>query len=305
MAHLVPEDEEGLRDRRLRDRGVPDDDALGGAEAGDVRVDRVVLRARVHREHLLGRDGLSGADGDPLDRARELRVRGGERLEPEEEGIDHERRDEEQEDEDRQEREPEPQPPAPRALAQDRVEKPDERDRDDEGDEKALGLVPEPRAPALDRLIVETREMLAVGGGGQFEQGLRGEEERYEDGRLPEAAPTRGLGAVAEPRAEAGPDDRDEDEDAPEERHEMEAVAGAGVGDGLLALLGRERVRRRCGRRRPHRRDRRRRRRRLRGQGRGHGHRRQRTGEHAGRHQRKLYSAHRVARAVIVSFRSR
>jgi len=74
VAHLVGEDEADLAGRAAGDGGVPDDDALGRSEAGDVGVELSGLDAGLHQEHALGRDGDSSAYYDLLQSIDQRRV---------------------------------------------------------------------------------------------------------------------------------------------------------------------------------------------------------------------------------------
>ena len=66
VAHLMAEDEGDLVRGALGDGGVPDDDALGGAEAGDIGVEGGDLVGGFHEEHAVGRDVDALAAGDDL-----------------------------------------------------------------------------------------------------------------------------------------------------------------------------------------------------------------------------------------------
>src|SRR4029453_226195 len=83
-----------------------------------------------------------------------------ERGKVEEQRIDDDRRDEDHEYDDRQRRQPEPEPPAAGAAAQDPVQHPHDRHEDRERDQVRLDPVPEPRAPALNGLVVPNRKMV-------------------------------------------------------------------------------------------------------------------------------------------------
>ena len=64
MAAFVAEDEEDFVLREAVDGGVPENKALGGADAGHVGIDSVGLPAGFHQEHAAGRDVGSDAGDD-------------------------------------------------------------------------------------------------------------------------------------------------------------------------------------------------------------------------------------------------
>ena len=80
MAHFVAKIREHFIGSFLCQGGVPNDDALGGAEAvdGSVGGDRFV--AGLHPEHTLGSNSLAGAAGDALELGDEPRRFGGKRF---------------------------------------------------------------------------------------------------------------------------------------------------------------------------------------------------------------------------------
>ena len=88
MSHLVSEDEEGLRDRGFGDGVVPDDDALGGAKAGDVGVQASLFGAGVHHEHAVGGNIHAAAMDDFLHLLNQDGLSAGERFEGVKQRID-------------------------------------------------------------------------------------------------------------------------------------------------------------------------------------------------------------------------
>src|SRR5260370_26314471 len=95
----------------LSERGVPNDDGLGGAEAVDGGVGGDGFVAGLHPEHAVGRNFLAGAAGDALEFGDELRGLGGEGFVFIEERVDHVGRDENTEQKERQGEGPEKKPP--------------------------------------------------------------------------------------------------------------------------------------------------------------------------------------------------
>src|SRR6202008_452114 len=110
---------------------IPDEDALGGAEAVDGSVGGDGLVAGVHPEHALRWNFLAGAAGDALELGDELGSFGRERFVFIEEGIDHIGRYKDAEQQEWQRNDPEIEPPAARALTNDGVENPREQAADD------------------------------------------------------------------------------------------------------------------------------------------------------------------------------
>src|ERR1700674_111304 len=124
MAHFVAEIRDDFVGSFLRDGGVPDYDALGGAETADVGVGGNGFVAGHHPEHALGRNFLAGAAGDVLEPGNELRGLARERLEFVEHRLDGVRRNENDEQKNGKRDEPEIKPPATQALADDGIENP-------------------------------------------------------------------------------------------------------------------------------------------------------------------------------------
>ena len=66
MAHLVRHDEEDLVGVELGENGVPEDDALGVEETGDVGVDRLGVDALVDLEDTTALDSGTLGEGEDL-----------------------------------------------------------------------------------------------------------------------------------------------------------------------------------------------------------------------------------------------
>src|SRR5258708_18595239 len=139
VTHFVAKIGEDFIGGFLCQSGVPNDDALGSAEAIDGGVDGDGFVAGFHPEHALRRNFLAGTASDALEFGDELRGLGGEEFVFVEERVDHVRRDEDTEQEERQRDDPEMEPPAARALSNDGVENPGEQAADDNGEELDLG----------------------------------------------------------------------------------------------------------------------------------------------------------------------
>ena len=139
VAHFVAEDVEDFVGCALGDGGVPDDDALGGAEAGDVGVEGGDFVGGVHEEHAGRGDVDAAAAGyDALELGDEGWVGLGEGLEAVvEEFIDGGGDKDAEHGEDRHDDgHPEDEPPAARELADDPEEQHDEQAAEDEGEAK-------------------------------------------------------------------------------------------------------------------------------------------------------------------------
>ena len=116
MAHLVAEDKKNLRRGHSRDGGIPNDHALGRAEAGDVGVHLVELGAGVHQEHAALGNILPGALNHSFELGGELRIGVRERRKTEEKRLEHQRLDKDEKDQDGQRAQPGVEPPAARAA---------------------------------------------------------------------------------------------------------------------------------------------------------------------------------------------
>src|SRR5260370_32856484 len=136
VAHFVAKISEYFIGGFLRDGGVPNNDALGSAEAinGGVGGDGFV--AGFHPEHAVGGNLLAGAACDALDLGDELRGLDGEGFVFIEGRVDHVGRDEDAEQEERQRDDPEIEPPAAGTPANYGVKNPNEQTAGDEGGEQ-------------------------------------------------------------------------------------------------------------------------------------------------------------------------
>jgi len=183
---------------------------------------------------------LSRTHGHLADFLRELGMLRRQRLELEEERVDTSGVTKNQEDQDRQECEPEHKPPAPRALAQDGIKEPHERESRRRGRRGAPSAVPEPRAPALDRLAVETRKMVAVCGRRKLQHRCVISSKRHEDGRLPEAVCESASARSRKRGARRERIDQDEDEHAPREAAKWRPYRARAYAMALARVLGGE-----------------------------------------------------------------
>src|SRR5882724_5276367 len=186
VAHFVAEIGEHFIGGFLRESGVPNDDALRGAEAVDGSVGGDGLVAGLHPEHALGRNFLAGAPRDALELGDKLRGLRGERLIFIEERVDYVGRDEETKQKERQRDDPKIEPPAARAVANDGVKNPGEQAADYDDEKLGLGPIGNPRGPGLDGDFVEPRNGFLKDVEGKMENGNGQDEERNENESLKE-----------------------------------------------------------------------------------------------------------------------
>lgn len=242
VAHLVAEDKGDLVRCGLDDGGVPDDDAFGGADAGDVGVEAGDFVAGSHKEHTVRWDGDAAALDNLLEALDEGGVGFGEGLEAMKEWVDEDGCDEDAEDDQEHGGNAEPEPPVSRGSADSPEEQEDERGADDEGEREGLRLVSEPALPALDGLGVEEREVVAVKVEGKVGEAGDGEQKRGEEESLEPAAAGATGGEGFKARGGAGGEQEHEDEDAPELAGKAEDGPLAGVTNRLPEFFGREMV---------------------------------------------------------------
>src|ERR1700732_3975931 len=162
VPHFVADDEEELLGLRFPNGGIPDYDALGGAEAGYVGVDGVGFGAGFHEEHALGRNGNAGSAGKFTDGLDELRLSFLERAKFFEERGDTPRGDEGEEERERNGAEPGEEPPTARLRTDQSEEESDNEERQRNAEEFCFGPIPEPGFPGLDGLLVVKREVVPV-----------------------------------------------------------------------------------------------------------------------------------------------
>src|ERR1700686_1030495 len=239
MPHFMADDEEEFFGFRFLDGGVPDDDALGGAEACDVGVDGVGLGAGFHEEHALGRNGNACGAGKFADGLNKLRLRFPERAKFVEERVDIPRGDEPQEERERDGAEPGEEPPASGLRTDQGEQERNDEESQRDAEELCLGPIPEPGAPGLDGLLVENREVMPVEANGKMQQRKEDEENGDEDQGLEGMAAGAGFREVAEFGDESRAKKQEDDREVPKDREKIEAVAGARIGHGFLVFFGR------------------------------------------------------------------
>ncbi len=260
VAHLVAHDEEQLRLVQALDDRVPQHDPLRGAEAGDVRVQRVGVGALVH---LVDAAACNPRAIGQLQDARleRLVLHRAERVE---QRIDPDRLDDDHEQQERHRRQSGVEPPAAGALAQQEVGNPEKERAGDDADDQRDQRVGEPllerlvrqavRVIADELLVVRARQVDDEGQDREDGEVDRDDEEPLApDARGPVAHPRREPGHEHQPRQHEAPDRVDDPE------HDAASVAlhrqrrGLGHRDGSRVGVGRLRLRargRRGGRRR-------------------------------------------------------
>src|SRR6266481_3702586 len=204
----------------LSERGVPNDDALGGAEAVDGGVGGDGFVAGFHPKHAVGRNFLAGAAGDALEFGDELRGLGGEGFVFIEERVDHIGRDENTEQKERQGDDPEIEPPAAGALADDGVKNPNEQTADNDGEELGLGPIRYPGWPGLDGDFVEFRDRLMKDVEGKLENADSQYEQRSENICLEEAVTRKIFRPIAKFGRKSPAQDKPENQEAVEKAND-------------------------------------------------------------------------------------
>ena len=241
MAALVAEDEHDFVVGNAAGGGVPDDDALGGANAVDIGVEPVGLFAGLHEEHAVGRDGGSGASYHFLEFIDERGMALGERLELVEDGLE-EGRDEEHDNDERQRKKPCAEPVASRIAADDPVEEKHEGRAEEKSEAERLGLIGYPPRPALDADAVGAADVVAVDVEGQAGQAEDDKERSEEEEALHPAAIEHAVHPAFKAGSGAGGEQKPEDGDAPEAGNDVEDVADAVEGNRFGELIGRQGV---------------------------------------------------------------
>ena len=229
VAELVGEDEGDFVRCAFGDGGVPDDDALGGTDAGDVGVELRGLVAGVHEKHAGGRDGGGvGASDDLLETGYEGGVGLLEGIEVIEEGVDDVGDGEEADDSEGAEGKPGGEPPAAGEAADEIEDAHDTQGAEDEGEEVSEESVVEPGGEGLDGEAVGEAAVTGIKCDGQVEDGEEGEELEGEGKALEPAVFADVVGDVAHAGCGAGGKEKEEDEDGPELGEEMKGYAGVG-----------------------------------------------------------------------------
>ena len=234
MADLVAHDHQHLAVLQPVHEGVPQHDAVGAGEAGDVGVDALGVDALLHLEHSLGRH--AGALGERQDACLQALV--AHRPEAVEQRLDPDRADQHDEAEKRRRGEPAPQPPAARAAPQQQVGHPDHGGAAEEPDEQRLRRV---GGPLAEGLVGEAVGVLAHPSEVEGERQVGNEDhervEREEDRQSRHPAPARAaageaVGERSQPRRRSGEEQHCGHREAPEHRDHPPAVAGAVVAQG-------------------------------------------------------------------------
>ncbi len=240
---LVAEDEEDLVGGHFGDGGVPDDDALGVAEAFDVGVELGGFGGGLHEVHAFGGDVHVALFDDAFELGDEGGVGLLEGLVVVEEGFDV-WGGEDAEEGDGDGECPEGEPPAAREFADDPEEEHEEEAADDPGEGEALGLVAGPAGPGLDGETVDAGEVLGVEAEGQGEEEVDEGEEEEEGVALDPAVGAEAGGGVADAGDDAEGEEKDEAEDAPSGVDEVEGdvdgveVLGLGEVGGGEGVVG-------------------------------------------------------------------
>src|SRR6266852_5889777 len=222
VAHFVAGDVNNLGRVHIGDGGVPDDDALGGAEPGDVGIQGGRFFASAHPEHALGRNVLAGALHHQFESFCERGSFLGEGLKLVEERIDDERLEEEKQKAVRQRNEPKIEPPTAGRPADHAVKDPDEDHANDDGDDFALGPIPKPGSPSLHGEAVGALDPVLIDARGKYEDVNRENQEGRKDQSLDKAPARSSLGQGAILGSQLPAKDEQENHDPIDEIDEKE-----------------------------------------------------------------------------------
>src|SRR5260370_12600370 len=159
-----------------------------------------------------------------------------------EQRIDHQRSDHDHSEENQDRGKPEVQPPASRASPH--YGKQDQHKNDTKccAQELSFGPIPEPRAPALNRLLVVQGKRVPVNAHGQFQNAEGQEKQRDEDQSLNPFLVAGTFGDVAKLGRPAQPQDQKKEKSAKKIRDEVQSVARPRVRHRLPLAFLRKRV---------------------------------------------------------------
>ena len=242
VAHFVAKIGDDFIGRFLRDGGIPNDDALGSAEAADVGVGGDGLVAGLHPEHAVGRNFLASAARDALERSDKLWGFHSEGLKFIEHRFDDVRRDEDDEQNDGQGKNPEIEPPARWALANNGIEQPGKEGADDHGEELRFGPVTYPGRPGLNGNVVELQDPFIENIEGQLEDSDGDDQERGENERLKQAVARNFFSPVAELCGKFAAEDEPKHQEAVEKAEQDGGETNAAAVAGFAIEIGRESV---------------------------------------------------------------
>src|SRR5229473_5936593 len=154
VSELMSDNEKTLIVRGFLNGGIPDHHALRGSQPGHVSVDRVRFPASLHQEDALCWNWNTRMFRKFFNGGNQVRMFVVQRLEFVEQRIDHQRRDHHQSKQNQDRRKPEIQPPAPRTSSHYCEEDQDQNNSKGNIEKFSLAPIPQPRAPALNRLLI-------------------------------------------------------------------------------------------------------------------------------------------------------
>ena len=239
MAAFVAEDEEDFVVGDAAGGGVPHNDALGGAKAGDVGVEAVGLEAGLHQEHAAGRNVGSGTGDDLLQLGDQSGMIFGEGFKFVEDGIEQ-RRHKDGEHQERERDDPGAQPVTARPAADDPIEEQQHGSAHQQDEAQRLGLVAQPTAPTLHADAVAAADVLAEDIQGQAGQGRDDQQGGEEEQPLQPAAVQKTLCPASQTGGGAGGQQQPQNGHCPESVDNVENVADAAEGDGFGQLVWRQ-----------------------------------------------------------------
>ena len=246
MAALVAEDEKNFVVGETVCGRIPHHEALGGADAGYIRIEAVAFGAGLHQKHAVGGDVRSGAGDDGFQFRNQRGMSLGERFELVEDGIEQRRREDGEHDQ-RQSEQPDTPPVASRVSADQPVEKQQNRRAEEDREAQALAQIFKPASPALHADAVVAADHVADCIQRQAGQGGNNQKDGEEEQSLEPAPARNALSPCGQTRGPARGEQQPEDGNAPERSNDAEGGADVAEGDGFGQFVGRQGVSLRAG----------------------------------------------------------
>src|SRR5262245_12764172 len=235
MSHFMPHHKEQFVFVEFRDDRVPQDYALGGAEAGDVGVESFRIFAL--------RDLVNAAAFDPgsLGELKNLRLKllVLHRTEFVEERLNQDGRDQDRENEEGNRQQPGVKPPPARTLFEQQIGNPQEQKSDDDRDQQPCDLVAEPFAERLVRQIVSVlahKALVVAQRKIDYEVDDQKDGEIEADDKEPPSADA--LRPIANARGESREQEQRGDQQPPDDGHDPQDDTAAVIRQRLFARFG-------------------------------------------------------------------
>src|SRR5262245_4100212 len=235
MSHLVPHHEEQFVIVEFRDCRVPQNYALGDAEAGDVGVEGFGILAL--------RDLVNAAafDAGPRGQRQNPRLKFLVLHRPEfvEERLDPDRRDQDLQNDERYRQQPGVKPPPSLTLFEQQIWNPQKQKSKDDPDQQAFDLIAEPFA---ERLVRQAISMLAHKALVVAQRKIDREVDDQEDGEVDaddeEPPLADALRPIADARGESREQEQRGDQQPPDDVHDPQQDTAAVIRQCLLARFG-------------------------------------------------------------------